>query len=239
MPLDDADKQFITDLITTSLKTNNDELDKKFATAESVTKIVEQGLEKLDVTTQIKTALDDGLKEVREKLNDKGNGEGGKTGKEGEGEPSAEVLRLQERQQELERKLREQEQEAAASAQRERDSRLDGALRSALSKHNIPADRHDLVIPVLRNMKTADGKPVLYFDDAGKPLWTAQRKGYTDKLNVEDGIAEWAKTDVAKVYIPASGKQGAGGGGGESPGDGGGGVTSMDALANDLLSGLF
>ena len=215
MPLEDTDKEFITKAIAEALKANNTELDKKFTTADQTGKIVKQSLEGLNLAEQITTAVTEATKDFKKTDPDP---DGGKK-KPGETsfEDSAAYKKLQEQLQQQEQKLREREQEATDAKLRERELGMTGSLRDALAEAGIAADRHTMALPYLRTLKLADGKPVLTFKDDGTPTWRRQGNGYIDDVSIKDGIAEWAKTDAAKVYIPASDKGGTGGSGGGTP----------------------
>ena len=220
MPLDDADKKFITELLDTKLKAHDDEADKKYASNEEVQKILKQGLDELDIAGALKGALDTELKDIREQLKkggSKGDGDGDKKNKGGTDEESPEVLKLKERQEELERKLREQEEARVAAEDREKANRLNGAINDALAAAQVPAERHAQARAFLQTLTTDKGEPVIALDDAGRAVWREQKKGYIDTLDLSAGVKGWTDTDAGKLYLPPTGNRGTGEGSGETP----------------------
>jgi hypothetical protein len=227
MALDDADKQTIAGLITAALKTNNDELGTRFVTAEAAGSIVTQAVEKMKLGDMVKTAVTEATKGLPKP------GEGGGK-KEGEGEGgkvSPEVAALNARLLEMENKNKEAETARQAAESRDRENRLEAMAKDALAKAGIPADRHAHAMPFLKALRTEDGKPVLGYDDAGNPKFLVQKTGYVEAVSVEQGLTAWAKSDAAKVYLPATGRQGTGegGGAGNAGGTGGGGSAPRNA----------
>ena len=220
MPLDEADKKFIQDL----LKANNEAFAERFATPDQVTKIVGQNLEELNLGEQIKTSLDDSLKDIREQLSksDKGGagGDDGGRGGAGDGADEEQRIRLAKMQEELEhlqQQNRAAEEARQKAEQREKANRLTSAVRDALSKAGVPTDKHHLAIPVLQSSKLANGKPLISLAEDGSPRYLAQRNGYTEKLSMADGIAEWAESDDGKIFLPPTNTAGTGEGGGQRP----------------------
>jgi len=226
MPLNDEDKAAIGELIKSSLTAFGTKLDEKFVTADAATKMVEQGtakaLEGLD--------LDSKLNGLVEKLKPAGGGDGGSKGGKGDaggdGKPDPEVAKLQERLEQMERQNREAQDQAAAAEKRAREQSLDNAMRSHLAAAGIPADKHDLAIPVLR---TEDGKPVVDLNDNGQPIYRQQKKGYVDEMAMADGLKGWASTEAGKTYIPATGANGTGDGTGGRQPQGGGSVPRTES----------
>ncbi len=214
MPLDDTDKAAIAKMVADALQANNEELGKRFVAPDAAQKMVQQGL-----AEGLKAAgidkVGETLSGLTSKLEELGKGSGDSDGKKKGGDtPDPELARVKEQLTQLEQRNRQAEEARQKAEQRARTSTLHGQIREALGKLDIPADRHDLVIPVLERMTAGDGKPVLRFNDAGEPVFVAQRNGYVDTLTVKDGIAEWGQTDTAKVYLPPKGQGGTGGGAG-------------------------
>lgn len=205
MALDDADKKFISELIANSLKTHGEELGKKFVTVDAAGKMVEQGLAKgIDGLK-----LDEKLAKALEGVKPEGKGDDKAKAGKGEGDPA-----LQKKLEALEAQLREQTAAKEAADRQAAEQRLDSAIGQALAAAGIPADRHKHVLPYLRGLKLDDGKPIISTDANGGPVWTAQRKGYTDALGLDAGIKEWVNTDDGKIYVPPVGAQGTGDGNG-------------------------
>lgn len=234
MPLDDADKAAIAKMVSDALTANNETLGKQFVTADQATKMVEQnlanglkaaGLDKVGDTLA-------GLSTKLEELGKGGKEGGGKEGGEG-GKTDPAVARLQEELDKVKAQSRQSEEAREAAEARARTSQLHNQIRAGLTALNIPADRHDLVIPVLERMTATDGKPVLRFKDDGTPVWVAQRKGYVDELDIAKGIAEWGQGEQAKVYLPPKGGTGTGTGAGAGDDD-----ARDPSLPRDASGGL-
>lgn len=200
MPIDDNDKKIIGQLLADALKVNNTELGKQFVSAEDVTKIVTQGLEKglAGLDEKVKKAVGDV----------KPDGEDDKKGDD-KGDPKV-AGKLAEMEAKLE-EMRKGREQAEARAQ---EQRLEGELRQALGSAEVPAARIPHAIAYLKTMRTADGKPVIAVDDKGNPVWNDQRKGYVEALGLAEGIKAWSGTDDGKHYQPASGAGGTGDGAG-------------------------
>lgn len=206
MALDDDDKKFIADLI----KSNNEELGKQFATPDAVTKMVEQnlakGLESLDLDGKLAAAFE------KHKPADKGDDDK-KNGK-GKAGDDPEILKMRDELAAIKRQAEEATNARKAAEQKQREQALESKARDALAAAGIPAEQHAKALVWLKSQTTADGKPVLDFGEDGSPAYNAQRNGYVDPLTIADGIKEWAGTDDAKTFIPASGVQGTGDGAG-------------------------
>lgn len=219
MPLDEADKKTIGELISAALKENNTELGKQFVTADQATKMVSQGLENglktagLDKVGETLSGLSTKLEELGKGGGEGGGDKGGAGGKGGNQTDPA-VAKLQEELETLKRKSTEDAKRAEKAEADRRESQLEAQVAAALSANGIPADRHAPAIAYLKTLRTDDGKPVLGFDDAGNPRFVLQKTGYVDPKSVKDGIAEWAGTDAAKIYKPATDTQGTGEGAG-------------------------
>ena len=213
MPLDDADKAFIANLL------------KEATSAEKLTPIVSEAA-KAHVTAAIGgLKLDEKLKGITDAVaalkpaDDPNKGKDDKGNKDGKGEPSAEVAQLRAAI-ETEKKAREE-----AEAGRKRDA-LDGAARDSLLKAGVPADRIRHAMAVLK----ADG--VLDYTADGKPGWKGKDKfGVDGVVAIEDGASAWTKTDDGKAFMPPTGAQGDGLGGGNNSR-----MTPGPAKLSDLAS---
>lgn len=203
MPLDDADKKTIADLIAANNKAQLDELGKLFLTSDDATKLVTQSLEKglkdLDIGGQIKAALGGAGSGAGD---DKGKG--GK--KDGDLDPSVKA-RLDEMAAQLKAEA-EARQKAENGA---RTQRLESGLHDALAKAGVPAERIRHALVFLRSQTTEDGKPVIDVNEAGLPVYRDQKKGFVDVVDLAAGVKAWTGTDDGKHYLPASGAQGTGG----------------------------
>jgi hypothetical protein len=221
MPLDDNDKTEIQKIIAEALKP----LSEQFVTADNAQKMVQQGvanaIEGLNLAETIKSTVTEAIGgQGGEGGDGGGQGGAGAGGQGGDGQPDPQVMRLQERQQELERKLREQETARQEAEAREKQNRLDGAVREALGAVGVPGERVPHAMAWLKTRTTDDGKPVLVLDDQGRAAWRIQKNGYVDTLALQDGATAWLGTDDGKSYLPPTNRQGAGGGAGDSPNSG-------------------
>jgi len=207
MPLDDADKKTIAELIGVALKTNNEELGKSFVTAEGAKKMVEQA-----VPGALKAAGLDGIGDALKGIQAKLDGEPGKKD-DPKGAKDPQVSQLEAKLLALEKKNQEAEQARLQAEQARRDEGLVGQLRAGLGKLNIPVERHDQAIAYLQSIKV-DGKPALRFKEDGTPVWTVQRNGYTEDLAVDKALTEWGASEPAKLYLPPKGGTGTGTGAG-------------------------
>lgn len=225
MALDDDDIKKVQELIAAGLKTGLEGV----PSVDDVGKIVTQSLGKLDLAGQIKTALEGA------KPDDKGGDDKSKGGK---GDQDA-------RFEALEAKVREAEERREAAERDSRIQRRDSELREALVKNGIPADRVPMVLPYLRELKTAEGNPVIDFDESGKPLWRMQRKGFVDELDLGTAVEEWSRSDAAKHFLPAREGGGIGGNAGRRSAGGTGklprssdGTLDLSKLAQTALQGM-
>lgn len=222
MPLDDADKKIIADLIGSSLKTFGEGLDQRFVTPEAATKMVEQG------TTKALEAIDfDGkLNAFADKLKGSGGDDGGTGGKGqdgggGSGSDPA-VAKLQEQIEALTAQSQAAQAAAQAAEQKNREQRLENSLREQLGAAGVPAAAQQKAVAYLRTL-SVDGKPVITLNDAGDPVYRQQRKGYVDERPLAEGIKDWAGSDDGKLYLPATNAGGTGDGNGGRSNQGGGG----------------
>ncbi len=203
MPLDEADKKFITEL----LAQNTAALEKRFVTPDAATKMVEQslakGLEGLKLDEKLAAALK-GAKPADE------DGDKAGKGKQPDGKVDPEVQRLRSEMEAIKAQSAEATAKQEAAEAKARNQQLEAAAREALAKQGVPPERQAHALAWLRNQKTDDGKPILDVDATGKAVWRAQRKGYVDELGLEDGLKSWAGSDDGKHFLPATGHRGTG-----------------------------
>lgn len=207
MPLDDADKTFIKDLLG--------EATKGFLTAEDATKLVNQNLEETFQKTGLNT-LGDTLKGLNAKIEslEKGSGDsddgkdkkGGKGGEADDLDPR--LAKLKEQQAELERKMKEANDAREQAEAREKANKLQAGLRDALIKGGVDASKVHLVMPTLLGQKTDKGEPVVALDDNGNVVWRQQKAGYVDTISVADGVGAWTQTDDGKTFLPPKAVEG-------------------------------
>lgn len=77
-----------------------------------------------------------------------------------------------------------------------RNGKRDGALREHLTKLGVDPNRIRGAIAVLRDATKYDEK-------AGEWSYVAKRDGFDEDLDLDAGVAEWAKTDEGKSYLAA------------------------------------
>ncbi len=208
MPLDEADKTEIAEIVAGLLNASNAETAKRYASTEAVAKMFKQGFEEsigaLDIGGQITTALA-GLKPPE-----------GKADAQPDASKSPEFLRLQEALDKQEGQIREQTEAREAAEATSRQQRLDSAIRDGLSANNVLADRHPQAMAYLKTLKTKKGKPVLDTSDSGELIFRHQKAGYVDEVTIKDGLGLWTTTPDGKHYLPASGVNGDGQGAGSA-----------------------
>ena len=112
----------------------------------------------------------------------------------------------------------------AAEDARKADAR-DTAVRDALGKAGVPADR------IRHAMATLQADQVLTFTADGKPGWKGKDQfGVDAVLSPDEAAAKWAATADGKIFLPPTGANGTGEGTRQSHGVGGGAPLTLDAL---------
>lgn len=199
MPLDEADKKFIGDLIKESLK------------PETIGAAVKSHLEGLKLDEKIAEKVKDATKDLKapkkgeEDDEDEVDDKGKKKPKSGESAADKKLAAIEKRLAD-ETKAREE-----AEGARKRDQ-LEAAAKDALVKAGVPAERVRHAMAVLKQ----DG--VLDFTAEGKPGWKGKDKYQVDTvLGVDDGAAAWVKSDDGKAFLPASNAGGIDQPGGKRP----------------------
>lgn len=211
MPLDDADKKFIADL----LKKNNE--DQAVEIGKTIDAKLKPVADKVDGVE--KTAKDAAEKvEKAAKEPDKGGKEpdnkGGKGGA-GAGDDPA-VADLKRRLDEAEKR----EQEQARLRKEEADKRLTeqrrGAIRDALVEAGMPADRtkHAITFLEAEGLITTDEKT------GAHGFKSKDKYGVEQIVGGKAGAAGWLATDDGKTYLPPKGVTGTGDGAGNRQGAG-------------------
>lgn len=123
------------------------------------------------------------------------------------------------------------ERDAAKKRNDEAEER--GILATALKKAGVSEDRIDGAAALLYHER----KRVIR-DKDGKVRFALPKEGYVDEVDVEMGVAEWAKTSEGKGYLPPTQVQGGGARGGAPPvrrGEEPSEAQLMDALGRSLL----
>ena len=236
MPLDEADKKFVTDSIANAMK---DAL-KPETIGEAARAHLKAGIDGLKLDEKFK-ALTDAVAEIKAKADagggDGGGGEGAGKGKGKDGGDSETAKQLAGLQKKLdESAVREQQRERQLKDAEEarRREQMEAAARDALAKAGVPADRLKGALAVLK----ADA--VFDFDKDGKPGWKGKDKyDVPTLLSLEDGAKAWIATDEGKHYLPPTGANGDGGKGGDRDGKPGGTAKLSDLKgAGGLLAAL-
>ncbi|HYD02638.1 MAG TPA: hypothetical protein VEB22_15530 [Phycisphaerales bacterium] len=226
MPLDDADKKYISDAFKTLLadKATTEILATALkpvleTTVQGITASVDKKLS--DAEAKAKAELE---KVAKERGNTDGHDKGDKGKGNADGKPDPEVARLKAQQEELARKLEESErarkEEAAKAAKAKRDADVKEALRAA----GVAADRIELAMPVLEQ------KGLLGEDKDGNAGFRFKRSWGEEIVAGKLGAEEWVKTAEGKFYLPPTGNSGTGeGAGGKRPPNGGASGQPIDA----------
>lgn len=115
--------------------------------------------------------------------------------------PDPVTLALQQEVAELKSKAKDAEIAKAAAEKRARDERAFASFRTELSKHVLPGHLDVLAKHLFENSVTVD--------DEGNATFKSKvtQYGVTDDVDLplDVGVNNWAKTEAAKVWIPAPG----------------------------------
>lgn len=213
MPLDDADKKYIADLLAESLKRQTDE----------TIKIVDERVKPLGAR------LEGVEKKATEKPEDKAEDKPGDKKAGDKSDPELERMRA--KLAELEAKNKAAEEERKAAEEKARQDRLHGAARDALLAAGVPADRARIALAAIKD------EGLLAYNDAGEPGFKFARKGYSEVVDAKAGAEEWLKSDAGKLFLPPSDVRGTGQRSGKAPPTGGGSQpVGADTLARDLFN---
>lgn len=119
-----------------------------------------------------------------------------------------ELLRMKEQLEKLQKQSAESEARAKAAEERSRREKTETALRSELvERHGLRPEHADAVVT------TWLAKGVVKFNDDGEPVLTVRRarsKGAREEeleFDLANGVADWAKSEGAKPWLPAAGAQ--------------------------------
>lgn len=224
MPLDDADKKVIADLIAAAMAPEK--------IAPIVKAHVDAGLKDSpkgdDLKKLVSESVGEALKAAKP-ADDKGKDDKGKSGDAG----NPEVAQLK-AQFEQERTAR-----LAAEAKAKTDA-LHSAARAALAKAGVPGDRIEHAMAYLKD------KGLLDYASTGSPGWKGKDQYNVDAvLDMEAGAKAWLQTTDGKHYLPPEDVRGTGDGAGGRGGRSGSGPLNLtdlrgnQALGAGLLSGLL
>jgi hypothetical protein len=213
MPLDDADKKFITELIATSLKTSGEET-KKLVEATVGTAIKSLELDKK--LEGVKGDLDKKLEAVKPKdePDNKSTDDKGKGGSKVSDDP--EFKKLQAQLEEQRRRSAEAEAAAKRAEETRRANLVRQGLTDALVKNGADPKRVSFAVDSLLNRNV-----VKLNDKADALLWPMKRTwGEDPNVTAEEAAKEWLSTDEGKFFLPPVGNQGTGDRGGAPPSTG-------------------
>lgn len=145
-----------------------------------------------------------------------------------------EVLKLKQSLESLQNQLRAKDDENKAIQAKQKRAEERTALASALSKLGVPEARAAGAMALLHTERGAVTR-----DDDGNIVMKVKRtfQGQTSEemVPLDEGIAEWAKTEEGKTYLPPANARGSGERGGERP-KGKEGEKPTTAAALDTLS---
>lgn len=156
---------------------------------------------------KLTAAVSEAIGPIKERLDQlgeqrQGGGDGGDQGKGGGagGDVSPE---LTQRLAALENELKAHKsradklaQERDEERQRARRDRVDSTLKESLTSLGVDPHRLRGALAVVREF-------VADTDDGGS-VWRAQRKGYSEDLDIAEGLKEWAATEEGKSYLQAA-----------------------------------
>ncbi len=139
--------------------------------------------------------------------------------KPGEGKPGDTKIEdspvfkgLEKRLADLQKQNEQARAEATAAKAKGQDATLRQSLSAALGKHSIVGDGANDATMIL-----VDGQKRVAWSEDGETLTFKEADGTT--VDLETGVASWAKSDQAKRFLPPRGTQGSGDrSGGRAPG---------------------
>lgn len=187
MPLDDADKKFIAELLDTKITTSLGEADKRF-------------------DAKLKAEREEVKKLLPSPKDEPKPGDADKRTEDGKFKPDPRFAAL-------EKQLADEKAAREKSEADRKTEQLRSAAQNALTAEGISGDQARRALALLDN---AEGR--LGFTEDGQPALKFKRNGYDEMVPLKAGVAEWAKTDDGKAYLPPSNAQGTGTGAGGRPG---------------------
>jgi hypothetical protein len=210
MPLDEADKKAIAEMLAAAMGASSEEQSKRTAAS------IKAAVDALGIDAKLE-ALKVKPDAVEDKVEDK---KGGKV--------SPEMMRLQKQLETLTRQSGEDRTAREAAELKAKTSTLLSAFDNAARKAGVPAER----LPALRALLHNASERVKY-DDNDRPGLHFQRDGYDEVLDLETGFGEYLGTSEGKQFMPPSKIAGTG----ESGSRGGGRMTGTDGKFNRDAAG--
>lgn len=161
---------------------------------------------KEEILGGVKDTLAEALKPINERLAAQPKDDKAQP-KDDKGE-SPETAELRAKVEEMQAQLKAKDQAAAKERQDREAAERDAELRDHLAKAGVK--------PALLGGALAEARGHVQAKD-GKPVWVAQREGYTEELDLGKGVGEWANTDTGKEYLAPRQVQGSGARPGQPP----------------------
>lgn len=133
-----------------------------------------------------------------------------KGGDKGEPKPDPETIKLRTRLETLEKERATEREQAKAEKEASQRALDQAAIEKALGAH---VDKNPDIITAARLLLT-DGKKLVVRGEDGNLVFKMPRKAgkenYVEDMSLDDGIAEWAKTESAKHFLPPKDVSGSG-----------------------------
>jgi hypothetical protein len=169
-------------------------------------------------------------------------GAGASSGGQGKGKGAQVSDEVSQRMKTLEKQLADErkKRELSEAKQLETEAKRsrgeeDDALKSALMAAGVKDE-----VRIRSALHTHRGENRIKRDDAGNILFVKRSDAGDEEMPLAKGIAEWAKTDEGKTFLPATGAGGSGAGqqkAGNS-GQANGGKMTNDQFAGNLLAAI-
>jgi hypothetical protein len=179
-------KQELAAMVTGAVKRATGDLDSK------LTKVLGE------IETKLSTSISEQIKFVKEEQSDgkdKGNA----------GKPDPAMTAMSQKVNLLETRLKESETKREEAETRAKLDSAKSSLRNALQAHVRP-EALDMATDLL-----FDARKRVSLDDSGRTLFSIRQAAYPGmteedmQLPLADGIAQWLKSDEAKLLLPAPG----------------------------------
>ena len=203
MPLDDADKKAIAEMIAGALKPEALTAALQPLVASAVTAATKPLTERLDKGEQAaKAAEAEAAKKAAEAEAAKKAAAEEEAKKASGGKPAEPDPAIMTQLRQLQEQLKAERDARAAAEARTAQEALNRTLRDAIAAAGIPADRIKHALAVIQ----AEGAIV---DHQGAPHWKGKVGGVDGIHALADGLADWAKND-GKIFLPPAPVKGSG-----------------------------
>jgi len=201
MPLDDADKKAIAEMIAGALKPEALTAALQPLVASAVTAATKPLTERLDKGDK---AAAEAAKKAEEAAKAKAEEEAkaAEAAKAAGGKATEPDPAIMTQLRQLQEQLKAERDARAAAEARTAQEALNRTLRDAIAAAGIPADRIKHALAVIQ----AEGAIV---DHQGAPHWKGKVGGVDGIHALADGLADWAKND-GKIFLPPAPVKGSG-----------------------------